>query len=328
MHSTSNKTISPYHLSLIFSLSISFLFVFYGWLALAFSTLSTTFLLSVFNNNLKNKILSSLLFLIVVFLLGYFTFAFGSYVAEHIDELFNIESSFVQNIYSFLKIQQPKNFDINYVFKFFLNYIKSNIGILFSFGANSLQIIVGILFGFLFFFHKEKNNNLKTYWGEFVFFTKEKMVYFFEAFSSVLKLQLTISIMNIFSLSILCFIIAPTINGNILPYWYILLPLVGILSLIPVIGNLFVNVLIFVISINISFTFMIVSIVYFFIIHKIELLTIGTIVGKKNEVPFLYVSIGMLLGELIFHSMLGVLFGVIFLVFFKNILTSKKYTYS
>lgn len=319
-----NKTISPYHSSLIFLAVTSFFIVTAGWLSLIFSSLFTLFLLKTFNLKIKNKFLTSILFVSILLSALSFLFIFGSYIVQHFDELFNIESTFVQKVFSFLKIQQPKDFDFNFIFKFALSYIKSNIGLLFSFGANSLQIIVGIFFGFIFFFHKQQKLDLSNYWNDFLNHTSSKLIYFFDAFNSVLKLQLTVSIMNVLSLSVLSFIITPLFTGSVLPYWYILLPLTGILSLIPVIGNIFVNVLIFAISINISVLFMIVSIFYFFIVHKIELLTIGTIIGKKNETPFLYVTLSMLLGELFFHSMLGILFGVITLIFFKNILTDKK----
>lgn len=312
-------------LSLIFLTIVFGFLIYHKWLPIVGATLFTLFLLETVFSVIKIKKIALGISFIVTFLSIFAIIQFAIYIGKNFDILFSMNLDQLKPMFSYLKIPVPSDFDINYILKISLEYLKSHLNILSTIGSNSLQILIGMIFGLLFFCydissHKEEENK----WGLFVKSTTDYLHVLFNSFQTIMKLQVVVAIMNTISLAILSFIISYLLTGNFLPYWYILLPLAFIFSLIPVIGNIIINLLIFVIAINISIIFTIVSIIYFFIVHKIELITIAKLLGTKSSIPFLFIALSMLIGELIFNSMLGVLFGITMLLTFKDIMSKNN----
>lgn len=308
-----------YQYTLIFSILTISLMIYNHWMPILGAGLFTIFILDLLQTKLKEKrtTLIASIFVFLTIFLG--LIQFGIYLKDNFDELFNINLDQFKPIFSYLKMPIPSDFDINYLLKMSLEYIKNHLNILSAVGTNSLQILVGILFGVLFFLYKEKQILApENYW----FKTTESFKFYlnnlFEGFKTIMRLQFMVAFLNTISLSILSFVIAPIFTGDLLPYWYILLPLTAIFSLIPVIGNLIINVLIFFISINVSILFSVIAIIYFFVVHKLELFAIAKLLGKKEDIPFLFIALSMLLGELYFQSMLGILLGITFLLATRN----------
>jgi predicted PurR-regulated permease PerM len=314
---------NSYKASLFFVSSIFFLLIYNHWLPLLVSGLFTLFILDFLHTYLKNKRTTFIasIFVFTSILIGIVQFCL--YLSNNYQLLLNINLNEFKPLLTTLKIPVPHDFDLNYIIKLSTEYIKSNLAVLSGFGVNSLLIILGIMFGFLFFFFEEKQKYSKeSNWFKFIEANTFYLNSLFSGFKTIMRLQVMVAILNTFSLFILSFVIAPILTGETLPYWYILLPLTILFSLIPVIGNLIINLLIFFISISISALFTFVAIAYFFLVHKLELIVIAKLLGKKEDIPFLYIAIGMLLGELVFNSMLGILFGITLLLTIRNILLS------
>jgi hypothetical protein len=58
--------------------------------------------------------------------------------------------------------------------------------------------------------------------------------------------------------------------------------------------------------------------------NKMEIVVIGKFLGKKVDIPFIFIAIGMFIGELVFNSLLGVLFGTVTLLATKIIMDKFK----
>lgn len=64
-------------------------------------------------------------------------------------------------------------------------------------------------------------------------------------------------------------------------------------------------------TVQISLTYVGVGIGMFLIIHKLELLVIGNKMKEKMNLPFIFILISMILGEFLFHSMSGMILGMV-----------------
>jgi predicted PurR-regulated permease PerM len=317
------KTIPFQKTSLVFIFIISCFLIYNKWLPLVGATLFSLLILDFsYSYSQSKKIALFFTFLFLSFFI-YGLFQFGSYISNNFDSLFNININELVPIFHWLKIPVPIDMDFNYILKLVLGYIKGHLNIVTTIGNNSLQMIIGIIFGVLFFTYDRDNYQVENnYWSLLIETISSYLNVFFQSFKTIMSLQIIVALLNTLSLAILSLVIAKIVSGDFMPYWYILLPLAAIFSLIPVIGNILINILIFVIAINVSLIFSIVAIVYFFLVHKLELVAIAKLLGKKASLPFLFVALSMLIGELIFNSMLGVLFGITVLLTIKTILSS------
>lgn len=310
-----------YKSSLIFILIIGVLLIDSKWLPIISSTLFFLLLLDMIDKYAKNKTYSIFISISALILILFSAFTAASYLSQNLDELLKVDLDQYKPILTKLGIKVPVNMDINFITKTALEYIKNNISILTSIGANSIQIIIGIILAISFFTYKDigiPDDN----WGKFINSIQFYFKHIFTSFKTIMKIQILVATLNTVTISFLSLVIAKLLTGEFMPYWYLLLPLSFILSLIPVIGNVIINIIIFIIAINVSIYFMIISIAYFFIMHKLELIIIGKILGHKTNLPFLLIALSMFIGELIFNSLLGILFGTISLLAMKSIMES------
>ncbi len=310
-----------YKSSLIFLLITFGLLIKSSWLPIVISTLFFLLILDLIHLFTKNKLFSILISLSLIALIGVISFLTASYLSDNLDKLLKIDLGQYKDLLIKFGIKIPITVDSTFITKSLLTYIKNNISIIASLGANFLQILIGIILAVSFFANVNAaipNNN----WGKFIDAIKFYLNNIFNSFKTVMQIQILVAILNTLSLFLLSFLIAPIFTGDIMPYWYILLPLSFILSLVPVLGNVVINIIIFIVAINISLVFTIISIIYFFITNKLELVIIGKILGHRTNVPFLFIALSMFLGELIFSSLLGILFGIVSLLTIKSIMES------
>lgn len=312
-----------YKSSLIFIIIIGFLLIDSKWLPIVSSTLFFLLLLDIIYKYAKNKTYSIFISISALIFISFSAFTAASYLSQNLDELLNVNIEQYKPILIKLGIKVPANMDVHFITKTALTYIKNNISIITSIGANSIQIIIGIILAISFFTYKDigiSNDN----WGKFINSIQFYFKHIFSSFKIIMKIQILVAILNTISLAILSLFIAKLMTGDFMPYWYLLLPLSFIFSLVPVVGNVIINLIIFIIAINVSIYFMIISIIYFFLMNKIELIIIGKILGHKTNLPFLMIALSMFIGELIFNSLLGILFGTISLLAMKSIMESFK----
>ena len=67
-------------------------------------------------------------------------------------------------------------------------------------------------------------------------------------------------------------------------------------------------------TIQISLIAAIIGISIFLVAHKLELIIIGKKIKEKINVSFILVLMSMLIGELLFSSMAGMLLGMVFML--------------
>jgi predicted PurR-regulated permease PerM len=281
-------------------------------------------LLELVQSQTKSKGITVLISLLMIALILLSLIASASYITNHMDEMLNINTTDYSGLLSKIGFKLPDTLDSTFVITTVVSYIKRNISILTSVGTNLAQILIGIIFGISFFLYKKSDKPVNTNWDLFIDAISFYLSHYYKSFKIVMKTQILVSLMNVISLTILALVIAPISTGSVMPYWYLLLPIAFVLSLIPVLGNIMVNIVIFIIAINISFIFTVISIIYFFFMNKMEIVVIGKFLGKKVDIPFIFIAIGMFIGELVFNSLLGVLFGTVTLLATKIIMDEFK----
>lgn len=134
-------------------------------------------------------------------------------------------------------------------------------------------------------------------------------------FQYVAMSQVVIALFNTIMTAILLFIILPMF-GIHLPFSKSLVLATFVFGLIPIIGNLIVNVLIFFVAFTVSFTVAMVIIVYLILIHKMEYVLNAKIVGTKIHAGICELLIAMLFLETLF-GVIGLIFAPIFYAFIK-----------
>lgn len=324
---------TSFNIQILFWIFLGSFIIFFQLAPMTITTLFTFFLLKkseklerkLFGKD--NKTIAFIIFIGITLILGYLLSIGTTYIITD----FNI---FLQNnlktIETLLKKYEVSNINIvtvSDIYKTILEEIKKNIEVFAGYGTSIIKILLGFIFGIIFYYSTQKNkqeNNVKTLFG----LTLYRIRYVFKelnnSFNIIISTQLLIAIMNVICLTIYSTIITYLVYGEPLQYWYILIPMVFITSFIPVIGNLFINLLLFVLSLQVSIYYTFFSLFYFFFAHKLELIVIGQTIKHKYNIPFLFLAISMVIGELLFHSLIGLLLGMTIYLTLQNILNKIR----
>lgn len=232
-----------------------------------------------------------------------------------------------------ISISQPKiialakkyNYDINSmneIYRLFYDFIKQHLNFLTGGLGLIFKVTIGIIFGVIFHFSKinnKKNDNLEGKIINDLIYYSEKI---FISFKNIMGIQIIIAFMNTIIITFLSlrvtyiwtYITSDGLEPTFLPYFYIIIPLTFILSLVPVVGNIIINIILTMATIQISPSFVVVGVLMFVLIHKLELIVIGKKMNEKVDLPFSFIIISMALGEMLFHSMSGMLLGMVILL--------------
>lgn len=143
------------------------------------------------------------------------------------------------------------------------------------------------------------------------------LVFQYVAFSQVI-----IALFNAVMTVIFLFIILP-IFGIDLPFRKTLVIATFVFGLIPIIGNLMVNVIMFFIGLSVSFKVAIAVTFYLIFIHKFEYVLNAKIVGGKIHAGICELLMAMLFLETLF-GVIGLVFAPIFYAFLKLSLKEMK----
>lgn len=308
-----------------------FSIVIYMQMALfVFSMLFTLFVLSlVFEQFIKigvrNKLISSIVSSVIIAILIYLIYISFSYMLTDLMVFLKHSEATIVNTLQQLEVGKGLIENINDFYHYIGNYVKDNLSIVKTLGVSVLKAILGIVLGLIVFFHDlEGSDEDESLWSLAEYKIYNFAYNIFKSFRQIMTTQVLISGMNTISISILALGITKIYSGEFLPYWYIIIPMVTIFSLIPVIGNLIVNVLIAVAALQVSLYYIFVAIIYFFIVHKMELVVIGKVLHKKMKVPFVLILFSMIVGELLFSSMVGVIMGMMLLFVLLSSMKSYK----
>lgn len=195
-----------------------------------------------------------------------------------------------------------------------VDFLKANIGFITFSAGLLLKVTLGIILGIVVHFSHIEEQDVENAWGSVIHKINEQCKTIYNSFRDIMSIQILIAMMNTAIISAMALGLTYVWAGEFLPYWYVIIPLTAILSLIPVVGNLMINIILILATIQISPAFVLVGLGLFLVIHKLELIVIGNKMNEKVGVPFIVVLFSMILGELLFHSMSGMMIGMVIMV--------------
>ena len=282
----------------------------------------------------KSKLISVLLLstIIIAIFIGGFGYLFNYLfdLAKHPTE--TIEN--VQSVMDKVAATLPKSIsnyfpdNIDQIKSTLAEYVKDHLLYLQSIIKNIfhllLIIVIGMIIGLILGFQQKKRNKDEQLKQQFPLkLALEKcldrlvLVFQYVAFSQVI-----IALFNAIMTLIFLFVLLPVFGIN-LPFRKTLVIATFVFGLIPIIGNLIVNVIMFFIGLSVSFKVAIVVIVYLIVIHKFEYVLNAKIVGGKIHAGICELLIAMLFLETLF-GVIGLVFAPIFYAFLKLSLKEMK----
>lgn len=277
-------------------------------------------ILSKFINHIYiKKILSSTISIITISLIIVSFYYAITFMTKDLIELTNkSQNSIIDNL-SFLGIH-----NINELYNKVIEYINNNIIVVTSSAIVIFKVFIGTILGFVFYFstleYRENVENLEVAVINDLIKYGNKI---FISFKNIIEVQLIVSILNTLIISLLSF--GFYLSGEALPFWYLIIPMTTILSLIPVVGNILINFMLVLCTLQISIIYAIIGVGSFLVAHKLELIVIGKKIKQKINISFILVLLSMLIGELLFHSMSGMLLGMVIMLSLSLVAREIKY---
>lgn len=282
----------------------------------------------------KAKLFSVLLLsvLIMTLLIGSFGYLISWVISvakdpqktlEHIQNLFN---STATSLPAALSDYLPDNLielranALNFI-KEHIFYLQSVVKQLFH---SLLIIIIGMIIGLIAGYQRNKRDTTEPTSTITIYMQALKdcldrliLVFQYVAFSQVI-----IALFNAIMTAIFLLIVLP-VFGIHLPFSKSLILATFVLGLIPIIGNLIVNIIMCQIAFTISFWIALIVLIYLVIIHKVEYILNAKIVGTKIHAGICELLIAMVFCETLF-GVIGLIFAPIFYAFLKLSLRQLK----
>lgn len=203
-----------------------------------------------------------------------------------------------------------------------IDFIKENTGFLVVTGSLLIKVFLGVILGIIIHFSPLKQSD-QNVWGSVLNTILSQSQIFFESFKNIMAIQVLISLMNTAIIAFMSTVFTWLIFGEFLPYWYVLILLTAVLSLVPVVGNMLINIILVLSTIQMSPFYVLVGLGLFAIIHKLELLVIGKQMDSKVGIPFIVILFSMVIGKLLFNSMSGMILGMVTVVTVAQLLKNK-----
>lgn len=183
------------------------------------------------------------------------------------------------------------------------------------------HIIIGLILGALVAFSllsQDREPSKKP----LIIALKARLSTFAKIFSLVIFAQVKIALVNTILTAIYFFAILPLFDIN-MPYGKTMVLLTFLLGLIPIIGNLMVNVIVVAISLTLSFKVAIASLVFLILVHKLEYYINAKVVGGHLKISIWELLIAMIVLESLFGIM-GVVLGPVVYGYLKEELKAKQ----
>lgn len=274
-------------------------------------------------DNLFGKIFSFIFSLAMISIISYSLYRSVHFMWMDLNILIDQSEELIINQLKVLGFSESIT-TISDTYSIVFDYLKSNLNVLTFSAGLILKVLLGVILGILFYFSKIATDENDNAWNLIMGKIRSQAKVMFNSFNDIMIIQVSISIMNTIIISIFALVITEYIYGAFLPYWYVVIPLTAIISLIPVVGNIMLNFLLLLSTIQISPIYAAVGIGMFLVMHKLEFLIIGSQMEQKIGVSLVIVLISMILGESLFHSMSGMFLGLIILVTLSRMLKEIK----
>lgn len=196
-----------------------------------------------------------------------------------------------------------------------LSFIQSNLISIrnFSKGATHtlITMILGMIIGIMIAAGDYKTTN-KILINSF----RNKMINMIESFKHVIIAQAGIALFNMIMTAIFLLIVMPLFNINF-PFSKTIIFLTFFIGLIPIIGNIVVNVIVLIIGLSVSVGVGISAFMYLIAIHKFEYFLNAKIIGGRIEAKAFELLIAMLLFESVF-GIIGLIAAPILYAYIKK----------
>lgn len=282
------------------------------------------------SKKMLQKFSSFLISAFILFGLGWALYQSFKYMALDLNQLIQVSQPKIIEFLNKLGLKDIES--VSQFYNIIIDFVKGNVGFIASGAGLIIKVIIGLLFGLVFHFsviHVASSDTVKGAVINDLTYYSDKI---FNSFKNIMEIQVLVSMMNTIIISVMALgvtYIWTMLDGSpepkFLPYWYVIIPLTAILSLIPVVGNILINLILIMATIQISPEFVLVGLGLFLVIHKLELILVGKKMKEKVDMPFPLILISMLLGEFLFHSMSGMLLGMVIILTISNILSEMKY---
>lgn len=273
--------------------------------------------------NKSQKFIALILSALIISLISFALYKSVMFMWGDLNEL--IQKSQPLIIESLHKLGLEKNVQtISELYNIVVEFIKVNVGVITFSAGLLLKVFIGILLGIVVHFSIIEEANDSNAWGNIMNKMLAQANVMYNSFRDIMGIQVVISLMNTTIISVMALGLTYFIYGQFLPYWYVIIPLTAILSLVPVVGNLMVNIILVLSTVQISPTYVLVGVGLFLVIHKLELIVIGKKMKEKVNIPFILILLSMLLGEMLFHSMSGMILGMVLMVTISTLLKDME----
>lgn len=183
------------------------------------------------------------------------------------------------------------------------------------------HIIIGLILGALVAFSLLSQDHAPSK-KPLIIALKARFSSFSKIFSLVIFAQFKIASVNTILTAIYFFAVLP-LFGITMPYGKTMVLLTFLLGLLPIIGNLLVNVIVVAISLTISIKVAIASLVFLILVHKLEYYINAKVVGGNLKISIWELLIAMIVLESLFGIM-GVVLGPVVYGYIKEELKSKQ----
>ena len=241
------------------------------------------------------------------------------------DDVYNVLQQLKQYLPAWLNKYIPEN--MIELKAHLLSWAKQEGSKIFSATSSSAKYLVHVIIGMILgatvafsFLHRDESvqNEIKPFIG----FLKQRISIFSEVFSHVVFAQVKISLVNTFLTTVYIFIALP-LFGIDMPYKKTIILLTFLFGLIPVLGNLIVNVVVVALSLTISFKLAVISLLFLVLVHKLEYYVNAKIVGTKLKIAIWELLVAMVLMESIF-GVIGLVLAPVIYGYIKGELKHKK----
>lgn len=182
-----------------------------------------------------------------------------------------------------------------------LSFIQVHLETIKAFGKGTTHTLITVLLGMVIGIMIAATKNVTENISEklLVKKIKERMRDLVDVFKHVIVAQFAIASFNTFMTFLFLVVLLPLL-GIEFPFVKILICCTFIIGLIPILGNLVVNVLVFAVGLSVSFTAGIMALLFLIFIHKFEYFLNAKIIGSRIQAKAWELLLVMLIMETVF----------------------------
>ncbi len=215
----------------------------------------------------------------------------------------------------------PKNIsdlfpqDIQKLKQSLIEFTHENIALLRDFSRGATHTLITMILGMIIGIMIAASNSVDTS-KDFVLSIREKVENLVNSFKHVMFAQAGIAAFNAVMTALFLFVAMP-LFGIHFPFAKTIVILTFVIGLIPIIGNLIVNVIVLIVGLSVSAYVGISALLYLIFIHKFEYFLNAKIIGSRIQAQAFELLIAMLVMESIF-GIIGLIAAPILYCYIKN----------